>query len=220
MTVDMVRYNRLIASAAFDCSFYTGSIQDRSSPAQRAMSLGGGMGWTRVNGIPCLAQRSAGDVVQSGVVASVVDCATQPYFAEVVFSARLSGFPVSQIDTGGWRLYYNGVGGIVFGSLSAAYAWARYLSFAVTPNSLTHVVCGVNPVGLSGTAWINGVPVAPGFTNGAVPANCNPTLLHVGGYNAGPTHRTLIARVWQGTPSNEDVAALHGAARALTGGEV
>lgn len=220
---DKARYQSLIERATFNCEFWRGTYQDLS-PSRLAMTAVGTPTWGKVNGLPCLKQRASGDRVQSGVVPSVVDTATSSYWVESIWSPHtaVTSYALYQFNGGGWTAYSDGANRTVaIGSLTAAGALARYCFPAAgsTPlNRPTHVVLWIDVVGLSGRAWINGIPHAVTFVNAAPPVACASTKLLVSAQGGGSL-QTLLSRVWQGTPSNEDVAALYGAASVLTGGE-
>jgi hypothetical protein len=224
MPFDNARYNSLIARASFDCSFYKGTIQDQSK-SRLAMTAVGSPTWTMVNGLPALRQNAAGDQVRSGAVASVVETSTQPYWVECVWrnGATTTAYALYQFNGGGWTAYADGANRTFsLGSLTAAGALARYCFPAVgsaPTHKPTHFVACLNPVALSGLCWVNGVPTAVTFVNAAPPVTCAATNLIVSS-QAGSALTTCLSRVWQGTPTNADAAALYGAARALTGGEV
>ena len=220
MPFDVDRYRSLISRAAFDCSFYKGTIQDLS-PAQRAMSFVGAPTWGQVNGVPCLQMNGAVRVSTSAAVPRVVDT-TNTFWVELLGSHSTTDYLMYQISGGGWTVYYiSATNQIVLGTYTAATANARNVNMAAMPlpGRLFHIVGYLDPVGLGGQWWVSGMPVATVFANTGVPANCANAIFQLA--NVGPAiGRGMINRVWSGTPANEDVSALYGAAHVLTGGEV
>jgi hypothetical protein len=174
-----------------------------------------------VNGLPALASRT-GNRVQTAAIVGIVDI-TQPFFVELLMSPSGTEYLLYQLNAGGMTVYYDTtVSYVQLYTYTAALGVARYITSPVgswLARSFKHVIGYVDPVGLSGKWWMNGVPVLTSFVNTAPPVPCAATAFCLPGVVGAPT-RSLIARVWQGTPSNEDCAALYGAARALTGGEV
>jgi hypothetical protein len=222
MPFDNARYNSLIARASFDCSFYKGTIQDLS-PARRAMSFVGAPSWTMVNGIPALKQ-AAGGYITSVATPSVIN-STLPFFVELLYQPYAPGdYPMFQVAAGGWTVYYNNpaIGQLGLFTYTAAPANGRFINApgVAYPGQLAHHVGYIDPVGLGGLWWKNGVPVATVFTNTNPPAVCANTAFRVCGGGAASSSISMIARVWQGTPTNSDAQVLYQAARSLTGGEV
>lgn len=220
MPFDVDRYNSLIARCAFDMSAYKGTYQDLSRNA-RAMVFTGAPTWTQINGLPALHMNGAVRVQTSGAVASIVDT-TAPFFLEMLLSHSTTDYVMYQVSGGGWTVYYiSGSNQMILGTYTAATGNARNASMISMPppGTLTHVIGYLDPVGLTGQWWVRGVPVTTTFNNVAAPANCANAVFQLA--NIGTAiGRGMINRVWQGTPTNEDVAALHGAARVLTGGMV
>jgi len=224
MAYDQNRYQSLIQRAAFNAEFFRGTIQDLSS-AQRAMSFVGAPTFGRVNGHPCLKQNAAGDGVTSGNVANIVDV-TSPFFLEAIFGVFPGDLPCYIIQQGvatfgGFIWYWSASGRLYQLEIyDAAAGAARTLSTPVDSQparTLRHALFAVSP--LSALTWINGIPVTPLVTNTRVPTNCAPRPLRVLATLGGGC-QAMIARVWQGTPTNEQVNDLYQAARELTSGEV
>jgi len=218
-TYDQDRYRSLIARAAFDCSFYKGTIQDQSA-AQRAMAFVGAPTFSRCNGLPCLKQNAAADGATSGNIAAVVDT-TQPFWCEALIDPPSTGtcHLIYQVNAGGFTFYWDAsVPRIFLMTRTAALGNARY-GFATVVKRPQHLVVSLDPVGLTSNGWVNGVPLGMTFTNTAPPVLCAATPVVVCGAG-GLNMRSLLARVWRGAPTNEECAALYGAAHVLTGGDV
>jgi hypothetical protein len=223
MGYDQDRYNSLISRASFDCSFYKGTIQDQSK-SRLAMSFVGSPSWTMVNGLPALRQNAANDRASSAAVPCVVDV-TIPYCAEWVLTPtkNVLGYGLYQVNGGGFVFYYDGAGATVaLVSLTAASAVGRYCFTAAGTFPLfrtRHALFALDPVGLSGRAWVDGIPTAVTFVNVGAVQSCAAAALGVGGVG-GPSVNSMLCRVWQGTPTNEDCVTLYQAAKTLVGGEI
>ncbi len=217
MPYDQQRYNSLISRCAFDMSAYTGSFQDRS-PAQRTMTAVGAPTWGRVNGVPALSG-SGGIGATTGALASIINT-TLPFWIEILFRwPQVGGFTYQmfQVNAGGWSLVCNGVQLQLY-TYTAAPANARYVTSPAASfryGYQSHAIAYIDPVGLSGAFWINGVPGVATFTNTNPPAVCANTA-----FTVGTGQGSMIARVWQGTPTNEDCVTLYQAAKTLVGGEI
>ena len=211
------RYNSLISRCSFNAEFFRGTWQDLS-PAQRTMTAVGAPTWSMINGLPAL-QGSAGNGATTAAVASIINT-TQPFWVEVCFRWPASVtfvYVMFQQSAGGWSLACNGAQLQLY-TYTAVPANARYITSPASSfryNTQHHAIAYIDPVGLTGMFWINGVPVAATFTNTNPPVVCANTT-----FRTGTTQGTAIARVWQGTPSNEDAQACYQQAKLLVGGEV
>lgn len=227
MRYDQDRYQSLIKSAAFDCSFYKGTIQDLSK-AQRPMTFAGTPTWGRIGCLPALKQNSTGDAATSGNVAPLVDV-TGTFTVEAIVLGLLDGTDQLLLNWG-----VGGAGGFVFMRQSTftrvnitlftiAGAVARELSSPVgSVPMLKPMHCLMTSVtgGTAGLFWINGQPAAVTLAGAGLAANYVGTRpILAGGGNAG-LQITALVRGWLGALSNDDVDALHGAAHELTGGLV
>jgi len=221
MPFDQNRYSSLIQRAAFDASFYKGTIQDLSS-AQRAMSFVGAPSWAKCNGLPILRQNAAGaGAATTGAVASVIN-STQPFWVEcLVSTTTTAAYVFFQQNAGGWYCFTDPLNTrFLLITVTAALGNARYLvtvSARLAANRLNHIVAALDPVSLAGYSWINGAPNPTTFANIAPPVVCAATQLQVCGAG-GLAARGMIARAWQGTPTNEDATCLAAAAESLVGG--
>jgi hypothetical protein len=230
MPFDVQRYNRLIASTAADFSFYTGSIQDRSS-AQRTMTLVGGPSWTPVNGLPCFSQRANADgIATTGVVPRVLDL-TGSIFFEIVLRPTVeaaANYLVYQVDgtTTGLAVFYQPNAGnrdVRIYLYNAAAVARRVIGPAASApvGALRHHLIGSVAGGTSGLVWTNGIPGTPILLGAGAAANiAAPTQLTAAGSGGTGRQDSLIIRAWQGVPVHEDAQCLYQAARSLTGGEV
>jgi hypothetical protein len=220
--VDQDRYRSLIARAAFNAEFFRGTIQDLSA-AQRVMTFVGSPRWSKLASWPCLKQNAANDGAVSAVVASIVDT-TQAFWVELLIVPPFTASTLLlQFNAGGWRCYYDGTSQLLYLLTTTAVGGnARYCNSSVGSVPVrrpVHAVLGLDPVGLSGRIFLNGVPAVTAFVNNAPPVLCAAAILNVCGVG-GESMRSMIARVWQGTPSNEDCQALYQQAKLLVGGEV
>lgn len=231
MAFDVGRYNSLIARASMDVSFYKGTFQDLS-PSARAMVLSGSPVWSRVNGLPYLKQTTAADSVASGAVASVADLTGSVWFEALCFpqtAGTATAYLMAQIDgtTTGFLFFWNNAGGSTGDFRLYLYnggvvARRVYTNGSVAPAQRPwHIVIGSFSGGTSGQCWLNGVPITTNLLGAGVAANSGATNITVNGQSTGGCLMGAIAiRAGQGVITNADVAALYGAAKSLTGGEV
>lgn len=220
---DKDRYASLIARASFDCSFYKGTFQDQSK-SRLAMSAVGTPGWSQVNGLPALTHTADTQGCRSAAVAAVVDC-LGAFFVELLFKedrySTLAGQWIVQYNNGGWdvvpdegntrlsmRLYTNA--GAVARTMNTAVG-------SVQVRRVTHAILAMSNSGLAGASWINGVPTVVSFINAGVPAAVAGVATFTCAGNWQDRNTNLAMRVWQGTPTNEDVSALYGAAKSMVG---
>jgi len=234
MAFDQNRYFSLIQRAAFDASFYKGTIQDLSS-AQRAMSFVGAPTWARVNGRPCLSLRGGAYVRTTVAVAPVIPDLTAQVAYEALFvmpsatglidylfhqqgAAPGGGVSLGVFDTtlANQNIYMHGI--------PAGGGNGRYLAVAAgsCPNGrMAHVVQTAENTFTSGRAWVNGIARTVTLSDFNPPAVSLVATIRAGGYGFLVPHGVMIVRVWQGvTFTNEDAQVLYQAARELTSGEV
>jgi len=223
MPVDNDRFQSLIRRAAFNAELWRGTVQDLS-PAQRAMAFVGAPTWSRINGWPILKQNAVGDGATSGNVANIVDVTT-PFWLECIFVSTAGGtacYALQQgLSTFGGFVWYWSVGAgnkLVLEMYDGAAGAARSIAGAGgshMPGILRHTILAVTP--LSGSCWVNGIPSAMTIVNTRAATNCAPRAVRVMG-TLGGCCQTMLARAWQGTPTNEDVACLAEQAKLMVGG--
>jgi len=226
MAFDQNRYFSLIQRAAFDASFYKGTIQDLSS-AQRAMSFVGAPTFGRVNGHPCLKQNATGEGCTSGAVLGVVDMAASwtietlhrqdvgdSWLCRWAGPASAGGFLQSNFAAGGRILVYE---------YDAAGVPQRQLfspAGGVTPpNKTLHTLTSSIAAGTSGRMWFNGIPQVVTLIGAGVPVNpvASPVGFGMSG-GAGGLATEMILRVYPFALTNEDATCLAEAAKELVGG--
>lgn len=220
---DKARYADLISRCAFDMSAYKGTFQDLG-PRRLAMTAVGTPGWTSVNGLPALSHTANTQGCRSAAVAAVVDC-LGAFFVELLFREDLysvsSGQWLVQYNAGGWDISPDeGNTRIAMRLYTNAGALARTMNTAVGSVAIrrvTHAILALSNSGLAGAAWINGVPTSVAFINTGAPAAVAGVATFTCCGNWLERNTNMIARVWQGTPSNADAACLFGAARSLVG---
>ena len=229
MPVDQDRYNRLLASTAFDASFYTGSIQDRSR-YQRAMTFVGAPTWTKINGWPALSGLVNGDGTTSANLPLVLDV-TQTFSVEIL--TLVSG--VSGNYTTAWRQTGAGFfGGAEIQVVSRANGIQLYATVYDAAGAVARQILSPNPSfayrtaahglmtyiagGGAGRCWINGVPTAVTLAGAGVPFNLAPPRPIISGGAGYWTGTYLLVRVWQGDTTNEDATCLAEQAKLLVGG--
>jgi hypothetical protein len=228
MGYDQDRYNSLISRAAFDCSFYKGTWQDLS-PARRTMTAVGSPSFTMVNGLPALRQNAVGDGSTSAVVPAIVD-PSGAFSIEVCGAvygpaAATWGYFLRQQTLGGFFAYVDpSTQRFLVATNTAAGALARTLQSPVGsfPRATQrHLIMSSTSGATAGLSWVAGVPGAVTLGGAGVSAPCNPAAVIVMAQSdVGVRVQSLIIRVFPFALTNEDCAALYGAARALTGGEV
>ena len=229
MPVDQDRYQSLIRRAAFRAEYFRGTIQDLS-PAQRAMAFVGAPTWSRINGWPCLAQNAINQGSTSGAVAAFLDVTGSVWFEAVVQPFAYGtdqNLIVSQRTPAG-------PGFTFFWHSSIANAYARIILYdaaGASARSLntpvlsvpvmrpSHIVLASINAGATGLGWINGIPVVVTLAGAGVVANAGVSVIEAGGgvFTRG-LKGTMIARAWQGTPTNADVACLAEQAKLMIGG--
>jgi hypothetical protein len=220
MAVDWDRYNRLRESASFNCEFFRGHIQD-CSKSRLAMSFVGAPSWTMVNGLPALRQNANGDRAESAAVAALVDV-TGPFFVELLTRVDVPGvnYTMRQIVNGGFTTYRDTSPQVRLLLYTNAGAIARHIivgAVGANPDRvLQHIIVGASGGGTVGIGWTNGVPTAISYAGAGVAASSAAAVVSACGGNTG-RNTTLIARVWQGTPTNEDATCLYQAAKSLIG---
>jgi len=219
---DKDRYVSLVSRAAFNMEAWRGTYQDQSRN-QLAMAASGSPSFTMVNVLPALTQNAAGDGAWSAATASIVDT-TLPFWIEaLIVPPPENVYVFYQFSAGGWSCYFDSANSRIFlMTYTAVGGDARFCSSPIGSLPVgrpSHVVIGVDPVGLSGRVHVGGVPAIATFVNTAPPVVCGPATLDVC-QPGGSFMRALIARAWQGTPSNEEAQTLYQAASVLCGGEV
>ena len=227
MPLDQVRYSRLIASAAFDASFYKGTWQDLSRNGL-AMTPVGNPSWARCNGRPCLKQNAAADCVTSAAVPMAVDVLGD-FSLEVTFSLSTGGLWANLLTQGGvgggFTAYWvSATQQVLLYLFTAAGAYAEQINTpvgSILPSRRYHLLMQSLAAGTNGRVTINGVHVAPVLMlAGVVAAGVNSAITTAGNSDAGCRQNVSTSRLWQGTMTNEDAQVLYQAARELTGGEV
>jgi hypothetical protein len=203
--MDTTRYNRLIASAAFNVEFFNKNINDVGKN-RNVMSISGAPTFIQAANVSALKQNAVGDGVTSVAIPSIVDTTTQFWCEILINPASMSlVYVLRQSNAGGFQLYLWPTGPFLcLMTITAASAAARYTT---TPNVIfnnkpIHVVMWIDSVGLTAKCWINGVSNVAGFSNSGVPALSAPAVITHG--TSGSGLATLIARCWQGTPDDDD----------------
>lgn len=230
MPVDQDRVTRLLASAAFDCRFYEGHVQDRSRN-QIAMGFVGTPGWAKVNGWPALRAGALTGTV-SAAVAPIVDM-TGAFTLECLLvgnTRAASGFVLlGQLGAGvagGFLWYWGSAAGtewcqLFMFDLAAASIWWRSPVGSVPPNRPIHVLQTVTGGGAACSAWVNGVPVVTTGFGVIVPANCGNRPVEVGTavLSGSSNIGTLcIVRALPFAVAAEDATTLSEQAKLLIGG--
>jgi hypothetical protein len=215
MGYDQDRYNSLISRASFDCSFYKGTIQDQSK-SRLAMGFVGAPSWGRINGLPCLQKPgTTGNGITTAVIPAILDVTGTVTFETLCFKEAFHVRCLRQADLGGFELgnKFGGGGGelTLFDAAGAAARLIRSPNFVV--NTPIHLIVTSVAGGTAGRTWVNGVPGTTSLVFAGVAANAPPSAVLVlgGGYGGGLS----ISRAWQGALTNEDCAALYGAAHAM-----
>lgn len=214
----------LLDAAVFRQEFWTGSIQDQSRN-HRDVAYFGTPRWTREGAAIALRQSAINDLTQTGVVAPLVDFTASPFWVEFLWRVpRLptsaSPAPLYQASAGGWFVIWpSGTAYLRLGTYTAALGNARYVSTAagsVPYGALLHCIGWLDATagGLAGQWWINGAAVASVFTNTAPPVLGNPATINIFG-NGGPGMSGVVARVFPGTPTADEVTTLYEASQRL-----
>lgn len=229
MPYDRDRYNRLIEQTVFNISAYTGSYQDISRNKLR-MSVTGNIILSRINGLPAVTRGSdVGALLVSSAVSQILDH-TASFACEAVIRPHVYTtdvpFLISHTASGGsgFWFYWHGSSSNkhcvirLFNSTGSAFKTFATPTGSVLTHRTTHVIINSINGGTSSLGWINGAPVTMTTTVGSgVLAPFSATVQSM-------SNRSLISalliRAYPFSLTNEDVAALYGAARELTGGEV
>lgn len=228
---DEARFHALRESAVFNAEYYRGHIQDQSKTAL-AMSYAGAPRFTRIGNVQGLAQNGINQGTRSGAVSALLDVTGNIWFEallrpDMYGTDRNTIWDQSTVGAGGCRLFWHSLVGSSYVRLdlfTAAGAVARTINASVGSFpvcAMRHCVVASSGGGTGGAIWIDGIPAATTLAGAGVASN--PVAASVieaagsGGYSRG-TKTTVLVRVWQGTPTNEDAATLYAAARSLVSG--
>lgn len=224
MAFDVNRYNSLISRCSFNMEAFRGTFQDLS-PAQRTMTAVGTPGWSKIAGLPCLKQNAVADGATSGNTDSPVDV-TGTFTVEAIIAGNTSGTDFILRSTGAGNF-----GGFVASRQTERMAITLYTAAGagarevVTPAASVplgyarHILLASVAGGTAGLGWVNSIPVAVTLLGAGLAANHAGARPIIVNGNAG-LQSLLLIRCWQGAITQEDVAALYGAAHVLTGGDI
>jgi hypothetical protein len=227
MPFDVQRFVSLRERAVFNGEYWRGTMADLS-PSQYTMSITGAPSWSQVNGLPVIQCPNATGPRTPAAVNAVVNATASfsiEYFGKATLGvARL----IYQMLNGGIELdaftyATNGYVQIVGYTAAGAAGRTCYISLpaipAVSGNKLFHVVGTVTGGFASALGWVNGVPSGTSFAGAGVVASSNPALLYLLASSGACTSisSTVAVRIYPFALTNEDAAALYGAAKSLVG---
>jgi len=212
-------YRELCDQAVVSFDLWTGSIQSTGTAAM-TMAVSGTPRFGKIGNKQYLMTFTNADkIVSNAAIAPVVN-STTAFWIEAWLCSGATDYFVYQVNAGGFGAYYD-VGNRIFNliTFTAIGGAARTINTAVgsSPYSRNqyHAVGYIDPVGLTGQWWVDGVPYATTFTNTNPPVLGGNAVLNVGG-NAGPGVNTAALRVWQGAPLADEVSLLYGNYQSLT----
>jgi hypothetical protein len=205
-------YQELLDAALVNLEFFSESIQNKGLAAMGTLVVDGTPRYAPDNRRVWLRQYGT-----NGCHASNILC---PMDITAAFSVELvhrvdglaTGYPVYHVQGGGlgggWTVYFNGAS-LSLITYTAAAGGARSVT-ATAPNPVGfphHVVFYLDPVGLSGSAWVDDVDVGATFTNTAPPV-MGTSSCYFGSATAG-NQSTALVRVWQGALDQTERTALY-----------
>jgi hypothetical protein len=209
-------YQELIEQAKVNIELWRGDIQNRGTAAM-TMAPNGTPRFGRIGNKQYLMTFTSTDKIVSNAAITPVINPTTAFWIEVGIASRATDYFVYQVAGGGFGAYQDVTAGnllFILLTFTATGGAARYTnSFAGTagyPLQPYHAIGYIDPVGLSGQWWINGVITGTSFVNLAPPVAGGNAVLYVGG-SAGPGVNTSLCRVWQGTPDTNEVQVLYNA---------
>lgn len=229
MPYDQDRYNSLISRAAFDCSFYKGTIQDQS-PARRAMIFVGSPSFCLINGLPALRQNAAGSGAQSAAIPQILDL-SGTVSIEAVYRPilRAGGYhPLIAQSSGaaadGFMFEDDPVTGDAYFLLFNGGAIARQIraTTPVTRGFLSHAIITSGNGAATGSAWVGGIPTSVVLGGAGAAVNTAGAVVAVAGAptvwsGSNGLQDTVLIRAYPFALTNSDAACLYGAAKSLIG---
>lgn len=204
-------YRELIDQAVVNIQPCIGDIQNRGT-ASMTITVGGTTGrFTRHHNTQFFQQNTAGDRLESGVIAPIVSMAS-PFAVELVLWRRADAAVTNwsemyQVNNGGFQITldtgaYSVSSGLVVFLYNNAGAIARYRntaanSFIVSTSEPYHVVLNIDPTTYIMTAIINNAPSSTMTGGGAgTPATSGNSAFYCCGAGSGKEEWALV-RVWQ-----------------------
>jgi len=212
-------YGELISQAKLNFEFWRGDIQNKGAFSTGTFTITGSPRINKINQKTFgLRQTVINDGIISGAVSSVIDC-TQAFWCECIFKPfdSISFYFMRQLSAGGWQVYWDGSAKTVVVFTATAVSgnarWAYSLNSSLL-GDVSHVVAHLDTSALTSYFWTNNIPMTTTFANVGVPANCSSVLLSMG--TGGPSGNIISFRIWQGTPTQEEVTTLYQNYRNLT----
>jgi hypothetical protein len=206
-------YQELLDVSLVNLEFFSESIQNKGLAAMGTLVVDGTPRYAPDNKRVWLRQYGL-----SGCHASNILCPmdiTAPFSVELVYRADglVTGYVVYHVQGGGagggWSVYFNGGASISLNTYTAAAGAARTVA-ATIPNPIGlphHIIYYLDPVGLSGSAWVDDVDVGATFTNTNPPV-MGTSSCYFGSGTAG-NQSTSLVRVWQGALDQAERTVLY-----------